>query len=46
MKNIPIKEKEVVAEKLKEALLDENKMQELAAELNQKRHSKSANTME
>jgi transposase-like protein len=46
LKNIPNKEKEVVAEKLKEALLDENKMQELAAELNQKRHSKSANTMD
>lgn len=46
LKNIPNKEKEVIAEKLKEGLLDENKMQELAAELNQKRYSKSANTID
>jgi transposase-like protein len=40
------KDKEEVAEKLKEALEDENKMKELAVELHNKKHSKSAKTID
>lgn len=46
LRNIPNKDKEEVAEKLKEALEDENKMKELAAELHNKKHSKSAKTID
>jgi putative transposase len=41
-----VRDKEVVAEKLKEALEDENKMKVLAIELNNMRHSKSAKTID
>ena len=46
LRNIPDKDKEEVAEMLKEALEDEAKMQELDAELNLRRYSKSANTID
>jgi putative transposase len=46
LRNIPNKDKEEVAEKLKEALEDENKMKELAVELHNKKHSKSARTID
>ena len=46
LNNIPNKDKEEVAEKLREALEDEAKMTELANELAQKRHSQSAGTID
>jgi transposase-like protein len=46
LRNIPNKDKDEVAEKLKEALEDETKMKELAIELNDKKHSKSAKTID
>lgn len=46
LRNIPNKDKDEVAEKLKEALEDENKMKELAVELHNKKHSKSAKTID
>ncbi len=46
LRNIPNKDKDEVAEKLKEALEDENKMKVLAVELHNKKHSKSAKTID
>jgi transposase-like protein len=46
LKNIPKKDKPEVAYELKEALVDESKMQELANKLNQKGYSKSAETID
>lgn len=46
LNNIPNKEKEEVAEKLRQGFEDEAKMAELAAELVQKRCSKSADTID
>lgn len=46
LNNIPNKDKEEVAEKLREALEDEAKMAELADELVQKKHSQSAGTID
>ncbi len=45
-RNIPDEDKEEVAKMLKEALEDEAKMKELDAELNLRRYSKSANTID
>jgi putative transposase len=46
LNNIPNKDKEEVAEKLRQGLEDESKMKELAVELSQKRCSKSADTID
>lgn len=46
LRNIPNKDKDKVAEKLREALEDEDKMKELAVELHNKKHSKSAKTID
>jgi len=46
LNNIPNKDKEEVAEKLRKGFEDEAKMAELAAELSQKRYSKSADTID
>lgn len=46
LNNISHKDKEEVAEKLREGFEDELKMMELAAQLRQKRYSKSAETIE
>ena len=46
LNNIPNKDKEEVAEKLRQGFEDEGKMAELAAELVQKRCSKSADTID
>jgi transposase-like protein len=46
LKNIPKKEKAEVAYELREALEDESKMQMLANKLDEKGHSKSAETIE
>jgi transposase-like protein len=46
LNNIPNKDKEVVAEKLRQGFEDESKMAELAVELRQKRYSKSADTID
>jgi putative transposase len=46
LNNIPNKDKEVVAEKLRQGFEDESKMAELAAELSLKRYSKSADTID
>ena len=46
MNNIPNKDKEVVAEKLRQGFEDQSKMAELAVELRQKRYSKSADTID
>ena len=46
MNNIPNKDKEVVAEKLRQGFEDQAKMAELAVELRQKRYSKSADTID
>jgi len=46
LNNIPNKDKEEVAEKLRQGFEDEGKMAELAAELVQKRCSKSADTLD
>jgi putative transposase len=46
LNNIPNKDKEEVAEKLRAGFEDELKMAELAAELRQKKYSKSAETIE
>jgi len=46
LNNIPNKDKEEVAEKLRQGFEDESKMAELAAQLNQKRYSKSADTID
>jgi putative transposase len=46
LKNIPKKDKAEVAYELREALVDESKMQILANKLNQKGYSKSANTID
>jgi len=42
LNNIPNRDKEEVAEKLRQGFEDESKMAELAVELRQKRYSKSA----
>lgn len=46
LNNIPNRDKEVVAEKLRQGFEDESKMAELAVELRQKRYSKSADTID
>ena len=46
LNNIPNKDKEEVAEKLRQGFEDEAKMADLAAELSQKRYSKSADTID
>jgi transposase-like protein len=46
LNNIPNKDKEVVAEKLRQGFEDESKMAELSVELRQKRYSKSAVTID
>jgi putative transposase len=46
LKNIPKKDKPEVAYELREALVDESKMQILANKLNQKGYSKSADTID
>jgi putative transposase len=46
LKNIPNKDKNEISAKLREALEDETKMQDLALELNQRRYSKSADTID
>ncbi len=46
LNNIPNKDKEVVAEKLRQGFEDQSKMAELSAELIQKRYSKSADTID
>jgi len=46
LNNIPNKDKEEVAEKLRQGFEDQAKMAELAAELVQKRYSKSADTID
>jgi len=46
LNNIPNKDKEEVAEKLRQGFEDQAKMTELAAELSRKRYSKSADTIE
>ena len=46
LNNIPNKDKEEVAEKLRQGFEDESKMAELAVELRQKRYSKSADTID
>jgi putative transposase len=46
LNNISNKDKEEVAEKLRQGFEDEAKMAELAAELSQKRYSKSADTID
>ena len=46
MNNIPNRDKEEVAEKLRQGFEDESKMAELAVELRQKRYSKSADTID
>ena len=46
LNNIPNKDKEEVAEKLRQGFEDEFKMTELAVELRQKRYSKSADTID
>lgn len=46
LNNIPNRDKEEVAEKLRQGFEDESKMAELAAELNKKRYSKSADTID
>jgi len=46
LKNIPKKEKAEVAYELREAFEDESKMQMLANKLDEKGHSKSADTIE
>jgi transposase-like protein len=46
LNNIPNKDKEVVAEKLRQGFEDESKMAELSVELRQKRYSKSADTID
>jgi putative transposase len=46
LNNIPNKDKEEVAEKLREGFEDELKMAKLAEQLRQKRYSKSAETIE
>lgn len=46
LNNIPNKDKEVIAEKLRQGFEDRAKMAELAAELSQKRYSKSADTID
>jgi transposase-like protein len=46
LNNIPNKDKEKVAEKLRQGFEDESKMAELAVELRKKRYSKSADTID
>ena len=46
MNNIPNKEKEAVADRLRQGLEDPEKMKELAVDLRQKKHSKSAETID
>src|SRR5512137_216306 len=46
MNNIPNREKEAVAEKLRQGFEDPEKMKELAADLRQEKHSKSADTID
>jgi transposase-like protein len=46
LNNIPNRDKEVVAEKLRQGFEDESKMAELAVELRQKRYSKAAETID
>ena len=46
LNNIPNRDKEVVAQKLRQGFEDESKMAELAVELRQKRYSKSADTID
>jgi putative transposase len=46
LNNIPNKDKEVIAEKLRQGFEDQAKMAELAAQLVQKRYSKSADTID
>ncbi len=46
LNNIPNKDKEEVAERLRQGFEDESKMAELAVELRQKRYSKSADTID
>jgi len=46
LNNIPNRDKEVVAEKLRQGFEDESKMAELAVELRQKRYSKAADTID
>jgi transposase-like protein len=46
MNNIPNKDKEAVAEKLRQVFEDQAMMAELAVELRQKRYSKSADTID
>jgi len=46
LNNIPNKDKEVIAERLRQGFEDESKMAELAVELRQKRYSKSADTID
>lgn len=46
LNNIPNRDKEEVAEKLRQGFEDESKMAELAVELRQKRYSKSADTID
>jgi hypothetical protein len=46
LNNIPNKDKEETAEKLRKGFEDQTKMAELAIELRQKRYSKSADTID
>jgi transposase-like protein len=46
MNNIPNREKEAVAEKLRQGFEDPEKMKELAEDLRQEKHSKSADTID
>jgi putative transposase len=46
LNNIPNRDKEVIAERLRQGFEDESKMAELAVELRQKRYSKSADTID
>ena len=46
LNNIPNRDKEEIAEKLRQGFEDESKMAELAVELRQKRYSKSADTID
>ena len=46
LNNIPNKDKEEIAEKLRKGFEDQSKMAELAIELRQKRYSKSADTID
>ncbi len=46
MNNIPNREKEAVAEKLRQGFEDPEKMKELAIDLRQEKHSKSADTID